>query len=191
MGATVTGCPPLTTGVAGAGNRPGVASATGDSVDDDVLNMVIPATTSTSTALATNASTAPDVPTASPAARLAHRRAGGTNPDGGVGAESGSPACVGSLIGVTGCSVLAVDDGMAFDNGMAGEGGSELMIGWKRSPARRVRGRVGKVDQLVDTRSPARKSGPAGDWLGLTAVIMFPLAGPPPTGARRLLSVSG
>ena len=197
MGATVTGCPPLTTGVAGAGNRPGVASATGDAVDDDVLNMVIPATTSTSTALATNASTAPDVPTVSAAARLAHRRAGGTNPDSGVGAESGSPACVGSLIGVTGCSVPAVDNGMAGEGAiagegaMAGEGGSELVIGWKRSPARRVRGRVGKVDQLVDTRSPARKSGPAGDWFGLTAVIMFPLAGPPPTGARRLLSVSG
>jgi hypothetical protein len=88
MGATVTGCSPLIAGVAGAGNRPGAASTTGDSVVDEVLNMVIPATTSTSTALATNAITAPEVPTTRPAARLAHRRAGGTNPDGGVGAGS-------------------------------------------------------------------------------------------------------
>jgi hypothetical protein len=81
-------------------------------------------------------------------------------------------------MGVTGWSV------------MAAVGGSELVTGWKRSPACRVRGRVGKVDQLVETRSPVRKSGPAGDWFGFTAVITFPLAGPPATGARQLLCVS-
>jgi hypothetical protein len=117
MGAPDTGYPPLIAGVAGAGNRPGLASATGDSVDDGLRNMVIPATTSTSTALATNAITMPDVPATSPAARLAHRRAGGTYPAGGAGAESGSPGCVGPLIGVTGWSVMATG------------GGSELVTG--------------------------------------------------------------
>jgi hypothetical protein len=92
MGATVTGCSSLTAGITAAGNRPGVSPVTGSSVDDEVVNMVIPPMTSTSAALAARATTAPGVPTTSPAPRLAHRRAPRAYPDGRAGAESSSPS---------------------------------------------------------------------------------------------------
>ncbi|HKS52214.1 MAG TPA: hypothetical protein VJS67_10140 [Pseudonocardiaceae bacterium] len=59
-------------GVAGAGNRPGAGSACDDSTGDEVVTMVIAPMTTTNTALAATAITAPGVPTTSPVPRRTH-----------------------------------------------------------------------------------------------------------------------
>src|SRR2546421_3964059 len=144
--------------------------------------MVIPPTTSTRAALATKAITAPCVPTTSPAARPTHRRAPKAYPDCGAGAAGSSPPWLSPLIGVIGVASRSVT---------AAAGGCELVTGWKRSPACRVRGRVEGLE-LTKTRSPLLESvqradtcragpGPPDGWLGFTAAY-------PPcrfTGYRR------
>src|SRR5436309_2065425 len=144
MGEAVTGCSALTAGTAEAGNRPGAGPATADSVCDEVADMVIPPTTSTRAALPTKAITAPCVPTTSPAARPTHRRAPKAYPDCGAGAAGSSPPWLSPLIGVIGVASRSVT---------AAAGGCELVTGWKRSPACRVRGRVEGLE-LTKTRSP-------------------------------------
>ena len=188
MGATVTGRSSLIAGIAGAGNRPRASLATAGSMDDEVVDMVIPANTATSAALATRAITVPRIPTTSPAPRPVHRRAPGASPDCGAGAESSSSSFASPVTGLIGWSVRAA------------AGGCELMTGWKRSLTCRVRG-VGGLEQLTKTRSRALKSvhgadpcragpGPPAHWFGITAALTS-LAGSPATGAHRLLSVSG
>lgn len=168
MGATVTGCSSLIAGITGAGNRPGASPVTGNSVDDEVVNMVIPPTTSTSAALATRASAAPGVPTTSPAPRLTHLRAPRAYPDCRAGAESSSPPWFSPFIGVTGWSA------------MAATGGAELVTGWKRSATWRARGGVEGFEQLTKTRSltltSVHRADPCGarpetpdDWVVFTA----------------------
>ncbi|HEX8932937.1 MAG TPA: hypothetical protein VF788_01800 [Pseudonocardiaceae bacterium] len=71
-------------------------------MDDEVVNMVIPATTSTSAALAARAITAPCVPGTSSAPRLTHRRAAEAYPDRDAGAESDSPSWLYPLMGAAG-----------------------------------------------------------------------------------------
>jgi hypothetical protein len=189
MGATVTGCSSLIAGIAGAGNRPRASLATAGSMDDEVVDMVIPANTATSAALATRAISVPRIPTTSLAPRPAHRRAPGACPDCGAGAERSSPSCASPVMGMIGWSVRAA------------AGGCELVTGWKRSLTCRVRGEVGGFEQLTKTRSRALKSvhgadpcrtgpGPSAHWFGITAFLTS-LAGPPATGAHQLLSVSG
>lgn len=146
MGATVPGSSLLIAGGAGTANRPGAGSTAADSAGDEVVDMVMPATTSTSAELATRAIAAPGVPTTSPVPRLAHRRAREGNTDRGTGAARGSPSWLSPLRGVTGWSV------------MAAVGGSEPVTGRKRSPACRVRGRVERIGELAKTRSPSLKS---------------------------------
>jgi hypothetical protein len=123
-GAPVTGGGSLIAGVAGAGGRSGANSATADPVDDEFLDMVIPVTMSTSTALATRAMTAPCVPDSSPATRPVHRRGVGLFPGSVAGAKSGSLSWVRPLRGLTGRSV------------MGAAGGFELVTGWNRSTIR-------------------------------------------------------
>jgi hypothetical protein len=124
VGAPVTGCGSLIAGVAGAGGRPGANSATAEPVDDEFLDRVIPVTTSTSTALATRAMTAPCVPDSTPATRGVHRRVVGLNAGSVAGAESGSLSWVGPVRGLTGWSVRGA------------AGGFELVTGWNRSAIR-------------------------------------------------------
>lgn len=196
-GASVARCPSLMAGVAGTGNRPAAGSAEGDSVDgDEVVNTVTPATPSTNTALATNAITAPGVPTNSPVPRRTHRRVPGTYPVGCAGTGRGSlppggwlpPG--GSLLGGTGCSA------------MAAAGGSEVMTGWKRAPACRLRGWIEELDQLVAARSPAltcgygpdpgrARPGLTGDWFGSATAITSPCKVHRSQAADQLLTVSG
>jgi hypothetical protein len=187
-GGTATRCSSLITGVTGAANRPGVGPATGDSVDDEVVNMVIPATTSTSAALATRPITAPGVPRTSAVPRSAHRRAPRAYPDCGVAASS-SPSWLSPSMGMTGWSVTVA------------AGGSELVTGWKRSTTCRVCGWVGGFERLTKMGSPSLDSvlgagpcragpGPTGDWFGFTAAITS-LAGSPATGVHQLLFVPG
>jgi hypothetical protein len=125
MGATVTGCSSLIAGIAGAGNRPRASLVTADSMDDEVVDMVIPANTATSAALATRAISVPRIPTTSPAPRPAHRRAPGAYPDCGAGAERSSLSCASPVTGMIGWSVRAA------------AGGCELVtpIGYCRYPA--------------------------------------------------------
>ena len=168
MGGTVAGCPSLITGVTGAGNRSGFSPITGDSVDNEVVNTVTPANTSTSTTLAARAITTPGIPTISPSPRLAHRRAPEAYPDCGAGTDTSSSPCFGPSTGATGSMVRAAGRGF------------ELATGWKRSPAGRVR--IEGLGQLTETRSPwlipADRADPclggprpAGDWCEFTAAI--------------------
>lgn len=140
-GGTATRCSSLITGVTGAANRPGVSPATGNSVDDEVVNMVIPATTSTSAALATRAITAPGIPRISPVVRSAHRRVPGAYPD-CVMAPSSSSSWLSPSMGMTGWSVTVAAMG------------SVLVTGWKRSTICRVGGGVAGSEQLTKMGSP-------------------------------------
>jgi hypothetical protein len=122
------------------------------------VDIVIPATTSTSAALATRAITAPGVPANRPGRRSAHRRAPEADPDCGAGAATGSPSWLRPLSsGVTGWPA------------MAAAGGSELVTGRKRSPTCRVRGWVDPL-KSVHRPDPCRAGpGPPGNWCGFTA----------------------
>jgi hypothetical protein len=120
-GAPVTGCGSLIAGVAAAGGRSAANSATADPGDDEFLDMLIPVTTSTSTALATTAMTTPCAPDSTPATRGVQRRVVGPYPGSVTGAKSGSLSWVRPVMGLTGRSV----------SGAAG--GFELVTGWNRS----------------------------------------------------------
>ncbi|MGH3785016.1 MAG: hypothetical protein ACRDRG_00330 [Pseudonocardiaceae bacterium] len=86
-------------------------------MDNEVVNTVTPANTSTSAALATRAITVPGTPHTSPSPRPTHRRAPEAHRDCGVGADTSSPSCCGPSTGATGLTVRAAGCGFELVTG--------------------------------------------------------------------------